>query len=137
MGTIQTIQFVIMAVFFLCYAYQFLYIPSALCKKRKPLPQGAPHRFAVLIAARNEEAVIGNLLDSLRAQDYPASLLSIYVVADNCTDQTAQIAREHGAKVFERHDRGRVGKGFALSYLLRRIKKRYDAYFVFDADSVS
>lgn len=95
-----------------------------------------PHRFAVLIAARNEAAVIGDLIDSLKQQNYPAELIDIYVVADNCIDCTAEIAHAHGARVFERHDRSRVGKGFALSYLLRRIKREYDGYIIFDADNV-
>lgn len=136
MDIIKIMNAVIMVLFFLCYAYQFFYIPAALLKKRKPLPEGPLHRFAVLIAARNEEAVIGNLIDSLKRQNYPAEGIAVYVVADNCTDRTADVARAHGAKVFRRHDRNRVGKGFALHYLLRQIKKKYDAYLVFDADNV-
>lgn len=89
-----------------------------------------------MIAARNEAAVIGNLIDSLKRQTYPAERIAIYVVADNCTDRTADVAHEHGAKVVRRFDRNRIGKGFALHYLLRRIKKQYDAYLVFDADNV-
>lgn len=137
METIKIINYVIMVIFFACYAYQFFYIPVALLKKKKqPSSEGTPHRFAVLIAARNEEAVIGNLIDSLKRQTYPAERIAIYVVADNCTDRTADVAHEHGAKVVRRFDRNRVGKGFALHYLLRRIKKQYDAYLVFDADNV-
>ena len=137
METIKIINYVIMVIFFACYAYQFFYIPVALLKKKKqPSSEGTPHRFAVLIAARNEEAVIGNLIDSLKRQTYPAERFAIYVVADNCTDRTADVAHEHGAKVVRRFDRNRIGKGFALHYLLRRIKKQYDAYLVFDADNV-
>lgn len=136
MDTIKIINYIIMVVFFVCYAYQFAYIPLALLKKQKPLPDGELHRFAVLIAARNEEAVIGNLIDSLRHQSYPSELTDIYVVADNCTDQTAEVAHTHGAKVIRRYDRNRIGKGYALHYLLRHIHKSYDAYLVFDADNV-
>lgn len=137
METIKIINYVIMVIFFACYAYQFFYIPVALLKKKKqPSSEGTPHRFAVLIAARNEAAVIGNLIDSLKRQTYPAERIAIYVVADNCTDRTADVAHEHGAKVVRRFDRNRIGKGFALHYLLRRIKKQYDAYLVFDADNV-
>ena len=137
METIKIINYVIMVIFFACYAYQFFYIPVALLKKKKlPSSEGTPHRFAVLIAARNEAAVIGNLIDSLKRQTYPAERIAIYVVADNCTDRTADVAHEHGAKVVRRFDRNRTGKGFALHYLLRRIKKQYDAYLVFDADNV-
>lgn len=126
-----------MVIFFACYAYQFLYIPVALLKKKKELPCGKLHRFAILIAARNEEIVIGNLIDSLkRQQNYPSELIDIYVAADNCTDRTARVAREHGAIVFERFNRARVGKGYALKFLLDKIEKTYDAYIVFDADNV-
>lgn len=136
METIKIINYAIMVLFFLCYAYQFFYIPLALGKKPKPLPDGPLHRFAVLIAARNEEMVIGNLIDSLRQQSYPAELVDIYVTADNCTDRTAEIAHAHGAAVFCRTDLGRVGKGYALHDLLQQIQKTYDAYLVFDADNV-
>lgn len=136
MEPVKIVNLILMALFFVCYAYQFFYIPVALLQKKKPLPEGGAHRFAVLIAARNEQAVIGDLIDSLKRQTYPQKLVTIYVVADNCTDETAQIAWRHGAKVIERHDKNRVGKGFALSYLLWKIKKTYDAYLVFDADNV-
>lgn len=136
MKIVQLVNWTLTFAFFLCYAYQFFYIPAALLAKKRPLPAGRPHRFAVLIAARNEERVIGALIDSLKCQTYPAELLRIYVVADNCTDHTAEVAHAHGAKVFRRSDRNRVGKGFTLSYLLRRIKKHYDAYLIFDADNL-
>ena len=136
METIKIINYIIAVLFFACYAYQFAYIPIALLKRQKPLPDGALHRFAVLIAARNEEAVIGNLIDSLKQQSYPAELISIYVVADNCTDSTADVAQAHGATVICRHDCDRIGKGYALQYLLRHIRESYDAYLVFDSDNV-
>ncbi|MDO4389377.1 MAG: glycosyltransferase family 2 protein [Eubacteriales bacterium] len=136
METIRTVNYVVMVLFFACYAYQFLYIPLALLKKKKPLPEGAPHRFAVLIAARNEEAVLGNLLDSLNRQTYPAHLVDLYVVADNCTDRTAETARSHGAIVFERSNRAQVGKGYALNFLINQIRTPYDGYLIFDADNL-
>lgn len=136
METIKVINYVIMVIFFACYAYQFLYIPIAWLKKQKPLPKGLLHRYAVLIAARNEETVIGSLIESIKRQNYPADRIDIYVIADNCTDCTAKAAKSHGATVFERFDKVRIGKGYALNYLLGRIKKIYDAYLVFDADNV-
>ena len=95
----------------------------------------------MLISARNEEAVIGQLLDSIARQDYPADLVTTFVVADNCTDSTAQVARDAGAVVFERFNKLRVGKGYALDFLLDQIKEQYgaewfDGYFVFDADNL-
>lgn len=126
---------------FICYTYQFLYIPLVLLKKRRPLPcPAAPHRYAVLIAARNEENVIAGLLDSLAAQTYDMSLVTVFVAADNCTDSTAAIAREHGAVVYERFNHVNVGKGYALDFLLQHIGADYpegfDGYFVFDADNI-
>ena len=138
MTAIKTLNAVITALFFLCYAYQFCYILVPLLLG--PRPHRAParlHRFAVLISARNEEAVIGNLIASLRHQSYDASLVDIFVVADNCTDRTAAVAAEAGATVLERFDKVLVGKGYALAWLLRHIdRSRYDAFFVFDADNV-
>ena len=136
METIKIINYIIMVIFFACYAYQFVYIPVALLMKDKPLPEGKRHSFAVLIAARNEEAVIAELIDSLKRQSYPSELIDIYVVADNCTDRTAEIARRHGATVFERFNKTQVGKGYALNFLLKHIELPYDAYIVFDADNV-
>ena len=139
--TLRTVNAVISALFFICYTYQFLYIPLVLAKKPKALAAPArAHRYAVLIAARNEENVISGLLDSLRAQTYDMSLVTVFVAADNCTDSTAAIARAHGAVVYERFNQLNVGKGYALDFLLQHIGADYpagfDGYFVFDADNV-
>ena len=97
--------------------------------------------YAALICARNEESVIGELISSLRAQDYPAELLDIYVLADNSTDATARVARQAGAIAFERFNPYQVGKGYALNELFSQIRSRrplsdYDAFLVFDADNI-
>ena len=139
--TLRTINAIISALFFICYTYQFLYIPLVLAKKPKPLASPSKaHRYAVLIAARNEENVISGLLDSLRAQTYDMSLVTVFVAADNCTDSTAAIARAHGAVVYERFNQLNVGKGYALDFLLQHIGADYpagfDGYFVFDADNI-
>ena len=139
--TLRTINAVISALFFICYTYQFLYIPLVLAKKSKPLASPSKaHHYAVLIAARNGENVISGLLDSLRAQTYDMSLVTVFVAADNCTDSTAAIARAHGAVVYERFNQLNVGKGYALDFLLQHIGADYpagfDGYFVFDADNI-
>lgn len=140
METIKLINFIIATVFFICYSYQFAYILVPYLKKEKPHKPVELHRYAVLISARNEELVIGNLLDSISAQDYPSRLVRVFVVADNCTDETAKVARAHGAIVYERFNDKLVGKGYALEYLLDRIGEEYgdvfDAYMVFDADNL-
>lgn len=92
-------------------------------------------RFAVLIPAHNEAQLLPRLLDDLQAQDYPH--LSVFVVADNCTDDTPNVARARNATVFERHDLTSIGKGYALQWLLERLRPRrdeFDAYAFIDGD---
>lgn len=108
---------------------------------RKFKPAEKLHKYAICVAARNEEAVIGNLLDSIKAQDYPSELLTVFVVADNCDDNTAKVAREKGAICYERFNDTDRTKGFALQYLFENIEKDYgiqsfEGYFVFDADNL-
>lgn len=96
--------------------------------------------FAILIPAHNEEGILGTLLENLSALAYPKDQYTVYVVADNCTDNTAQLAREVGwVHVYERFDETRRGKGYALNWLLRNLEENqsiYDAYVVLDADSM-
>lgn len=123
----------------LCCAYQLGYTLLSLVKTPRWKPGAGTNRYAVLICARNEAAVLPKLLESLRAQDYPG-VLDLYVAADNCTDHTARLARKGGATVFERHDLTHVGKGYALNFLLHRIwagGKHYDGYLLFDADNLA
>ena len=104
---------------------------------RTPPRSTVTHRFAVLVPAHDEAPVIERLLRSLQAQTHPRDRFDIYVVADNCTDATAELARRSGAIVHERHDPLLRAKGHALRWLLERVRAHgsYDAYVVFDADS--
>lgn len=135
-------NFIIGLLFTLCYLYQYIYMLIALVKRPKKFPETEKrHRYAILIAARNEEAVIGQLCDSIRAQDYPPELIDICVVADNCSDGTKTVALSRGATVYERNDQNRVGKGYALEFLLESLKRDkgntyYDAFIVIDADNL-
>jgi len=91
----------------------------------------------VLIPAHDEQRLIGSTLDAIVAADYPADLVRVHVVADNCTDGTAAIARAAGAQVHERHDTAHPGKGPALRWLLGRIAAdEVDAYVFLDADTI-
>ena len=101
MLVIRIINDILISIIALSYIYQLTVI---LCSKNnnKQNKNIKNHKFALLIAARNEENVIGNLLDSIKLQKYPKELIDIFVVADNCTDSTADIARKKGTIVFER-----------------------------------
>ncbi len=150
MQTLRIVNYVIALIFTICYAYQFFYIPVVLFRKKifrrkeKAAAQGTAAEkaceFAVLICARNEEAVIGDLLASIRRQTYPAEHIHVFVMADNCTDGTAMAARKGGAVVYTRSDSRQIGKGYALDLLLRNIRRDhpegFDGYFVFDADNL-
>ncbi|MGI6580159.1 MAG: glycosyltransferase family 2 protein [Saccharofermentanales bacterium] len=97
-------------------------------------------RFAIIISARNEEVVIPYLIRSLKAMDYPEELYNIFVIADNCSDHTAMVAKNEGAKVYSRNDQTRATKGYALNWFfshnLNQMLKQYDHCVIFDADNL-
>lgn len=134
---IQKILIIIITVF---WAYQlFISICGLIRLKEKPLLVNKKHKFMAIICARNEESVIGNLIDTLQQQKYPKELLDIYVIADNCTDNTAGVAKEKGAIVLKRFDETKKTKGYALQWFLNQKVKEdadYDAFCVFDADNI-
>jgi cellulose synthase/poly-beta-1,6-N-acetylglucosamine synthase-like glycosyltransferase len=142
METVGLINLVLSILFSICYLYQLVYLVTPIFKKDKPESSVTIlHRFAVLISARNEESVIANLVRNIREQNYPEDLVTVFVVADNCTDNTADVARAEGAVVYERFNKREVGKGYALDFLLTRISEDYgidafDGYFIFDADNL-
>ena len=103
-------------------------------------PPRAPRKsFAILVAAHNEEKVVGPLIENLLALDYPRELYEVFVICDNCTDRTADIAKSYGVHAMERSDAGKRGKGYAMEWMLERLWERerpYDAVLVFDADNL-
>ncbi len=107
----------------------------------KTAAQPHPHpakRFAVVVPAHNEELFLPRLLKSLRQQRYDSALVTVIVVADNCNDRTALIARRCGAVVFERNDPENAGKGQAIRFALERVNvAAHDAVVIVDADSVA
>lgn len=138
---LEYINLFVFVVFFCCYAYQFVFIGVRLFVRAPKRTAKKLHKYAVLIAARNESQVIGELIKSIKAQNYPQELLDIFVVADNCTDDTADVARESGATVFIRNNMQRVGKSYALNYAFSKIDelcgiRNYEGYLVFDADNI-
>jgi len=122
------------------WLYQFVISLCSFVKvKDKPLIVDKEHRFMLVIPAHNEEAVVGNLVDSLKKLDYSKDLYDIYVIADNCTDSTAKVAKEAGAIVYERFDEKHKTKGYALQWFLQQKIEEdapYDAFCIFDADNI-
>ena len=128
---------------FLTSVYGVYFVVLALWgewrKKAKPQKGDVPPetRFALLIAARNEADVIGNLIASLQRQSYPAELYDIFVAPNNCTDNTRGIAEACGARIFDPVGEIR-SKGDVLAQFVRRwmTSNQYDAICVFDADNI-
>lgn len=121
--------------------YLLMLTVAAIFAKRETAPrQGAPtHRFVIMVPAHNEERLLPQLLENLGQMDYPHELYAVHVVADNCSDQTAERGRSGGAVVHERFNTELRGKGYALEWLLQQIWERgdlHDAIVILDADSV-
>lgn len=128
-------------VFSVCFLYQVVFFFIGLIRGQVKIPPAKKqHTYAFFIAAHNEEAVIANLVKSIKDQDYPSELIDVFVVADACTDNTAQAAREAGAIVYERNDLSRKGKSWVMDYgfdrILREYPGKHDAFFIFDADNL-
>ncbi len=117
-----------------------LSILALIARKREEFPPAAERRFAVVIPAHNEELSLERTIRSLQAIRYPRDRYRIFVVADNCTDASAPIARGFGAEVFERHDPSLRGKGYALRWIFDKLtapEAGFDAIVVVDADSIA
>lgn len=133
----QVIYYIIFLPVLIYSCYFFI---SSLFAFRKCIsyPSVKPkNKFAILIAARNESAVIGGLIDSLMIQDYPKELFDVYVIANNCTDDTKGVSLKAGAKVLE-YESKISSKGDALKLAFNDLGRNYDydAYAIFDADNI-
>lgn len=119
--------------------YYFILAFFGLKRKHEKKNYTPTKKFAMIVAAHNEEVVIGRLIESMLHQDYPRELFDIFVIADNCTDNTAKEARKHGVYVYERFNKDDKGKGYALEWMFDKIfkmQKKYDAVAIFDADNL-
>lgn len=134
------VGYIVQVLFLMLGAYYFLISLFAFIpRKSRPDVESRFHDFALIVAAHNEEQVIANMVESLVKQDYPKDKYSIFVIADNCTDNTAQVARDAGAEVFERFNDTQRGKGYALEWMFDKIynmDRKYDSVIIFDADNI-
>ena len=140
-GPFEIFNLALFILFTLCFSYQLLYVIVSLIRKPRHLTAKKNHRYAALICARDESEVILDIIKSIHMQNYPKELIDIYIVADNCTDNTAEVAQKAGATVFVRDNMELIGKGYALNYGFTAIEEKcgidaYEAYFIFDADNV-
>jgi len=140
---LAVLQSVLALIWGIFVAYLLVLSVAALARPSRRLPtesRAAPlPRFAIIIPAHNEEGILEETLASVRRLDYPRSRYEVIVVADNCTDRTAEVARALGATVHERHNPTQLGKGWALGWIfdcLLKDRSDFAAFVVVDADSV-
>ncbi len=144
-ATVLDVLFVVLGAVLAVYAvYLVVLVVAALFHRPRPEAAGRPgeahSRIVVLIPAHDEEALIARTVDSLQGQRYPRDLFEVVVVADNCTDATAEVAAEAGARVLVRNEPDLHGKGQALRWAIERILAEPappDAVAIVDADSVA
>lgn len=142
-GYVQAVFSGIIAVLSVLCLYRGIYFFLGVFGRARKYPEAPKDkRYAFLIPAWNEEKVVANLIRDIRSMDYPQELVEIFVIADNCTDATAEVASRAGAHVYVRNDPTKRAKGYGLQFLIEEMKKDYDiekdfyAYTVFDADNV-
>ncbi len=138
MKTLQIITIIFMIITTTYSVYHVMIGVMGFKRPREYKKAGPKTRFAVLIAARNEEKVIGNLIDTLTSQNYPKELYRIFVIPNHCTDATRGIALEHGAEIIDCTVTVRK-KGDVLQFAFNKLEKNgdFDAYCVFDADNLA
>ena len=149
MDVLWLINLILSTTITILFAYKIVMAIIGLFKRKKFPEAKNDHSYAVLIAGRNEEKVIGQLIASIACQTYNKDLINVFVVADNCTDSTAEVARtvlkENNIQgcVYERFNDKLIGKGYALDYLLAKIKEnqeydfnKFEGYLIFDADNL-
>ncbi len=137
MEELFSVIFLIFSVITACYGLYFAVISCFFLKKPRPYPESDKlRRFAVLIPARNEARCISGLIESLHNQNYPPELVEIYVIPNNCTDDTAGAALASGAGILSVSPLVRC-KGQALQEAFYQLMETdsHDAYCVFDADN--
>ncbi|AIQ34337.1 MULTISPECIES: glycosyltransferase family 2 protein [Paenibacillus] len=120
--------------------YQFTFSLFGLHRKKTKTKYKPEKTFAVLVAAHNEEEVVGALMENLKQLNYPSELFDVFVICDNCTDGTARIVREHGMNACVRTNPNLRGKGYAIEWMLKELwgmQRQYDAVVMFDADNLA
>lgn len=137
---IFTVVFIVFQVLLALIAiYQFSLSLFGFLKNKSRKRHEPRKSFAVLVAAHNEEKVVGALIENLKKLDYPKELYDVFVICDNCTDGTAEIARSMGVYACERKNYHLRGKGYAIEWMLKELwsmPRQYDAVVMFDADNL-
>lgn len=134
---LKILTYVVMVITSFYLLYFIVMAVGVFRKKKEKILTNKNNNFAVVIAARNEETVISNLVKSLKKQNYPKENYQIYVIINNCTDNTEKVAKEAGAEVIICTEKVK-SKGDVLKFTFNKLKDNsdIDAYVIFDADNI-
>ena len=141
-NVLNTINTVLLSVIGLAFFFQIIYILFCWLPYKGFKRARKKHKFGIIICARNEESVIGDLLNNLKKLNYPADKYDVFVFAHNCTDGTAKVAKGCGAKVYvvndndPKHARASYALKGGFEQLLAEYPDTYDAFVRFDADNI-
>ncbi len=132
---------IIFGIYSLLMIHFAIFFVVGIFKKKKYPQTKVINKYGIIIPARNEELVVGNLIESIQKCNYPQDKLQIFVIAHNCTDKTAEVARKYGVTVYEYNNPNECTMGFAFKYLFEQIERdyktsSYDGFFLFNADNV-
>lgn len=141
LGIVNLISFILFFLLGAIMAHFALFAVVGIFKRTTYPRTEKINKFGIIIPARNEESVVAGLIDSVRKNIYPQDKLQIFVIAHNCTDRTAEIARAHGATVYEYSNPKENTMGYAFKYLFSCIERDYgtqtfDGFFLFNADNI-
>lgn len=139
--TINVIMTVLFSLLGVLTAHFVVFAIVGVFRKKSVPRTDKINRFGLIIPARNEEEVVAGLIESIKKNDYPQDMLQVFVIAHNCSDRTAEIAREHGATVYEYNNPAENTMGYAFKYLFSCIERdygtqSYDGFFLFNADNI-
>ena len=140
MNYVSIVNLVFFIISCLLSIYLFHFVFFAICgiihKKKFPKTE-EKCRYGVMISAKDEENVIPRLINSIRSTDYPQDKLDIFIIAHNCQDKTAEVAKSLGANVIVYNDENARTLGLAYQYAFKQINiKEYDAFIILNADNV-
>lgn len=141
LGILIIVFAVLWALFALMLLHNVIFTIVGIFAKKLFPPTEQKLKYGIIIGARNEERVIGALIDSIQKTDYPQDKLQIFVIAHNCTDATAEIARSKGATVYEYNNDAERTVGYAYKHIFGKINEdwgadNYDGFIIMNADNV-
>lgn len=139
---IAIIQIVLLSIFGFFISYlAMLSILACLERNKKCTAATKTRRFVIVVPAYNEGEIIAGTINRLFQMEYPENKYDVIVIADNCTDATAAVAENEGAKIMVRKEPDQRGKGYALRWCFNKLIRdndlnKYDAIVVIDADTI-